>query len=92
MSARLAHEVAALERTNARLRDALARRATRLPRWAIVVLLVEMGIACGATPLAIRLGGALGRGAAEALDMPLGGPSDGVPGYCVQPAPAQSDP
>ncbi len=83
VSARLAREIAGLEATNARLRTILARRPTRLPRWAIVLLAVEACVACGGTLATTRVGASLGRSAVEVEYAPWGGPSEGTPGYCL---------
>jgi hypothetical protein len=75
-------QVELLERANARLHATLARSPEQFPRWVIAVLVVEVLLLCGGSLLAALVGASVGRAVAGAQDLPLGGPSDGVPPYC----------
>jgi hypothetical protein len=77
MSMSLREELAVLERDNVRLRATLARRPTRLSRWAKAAM---WGLAFGtllATALAVTVGTWLGDGLNGIAHVPWGGTPDG---------------
>jgi hypothetical protein len=78
-------QVELLEQANARLRATLARRPEQLPGWVFVVLVVEALIICGGSMVAALVGASVGRAIESVQELPLGGPSDGLPAYCLHP-------
>jgi hypothetical protein len=76
-------QVELLEHANARLRASLARRPEQLPSWVVPVLVVEALLFCGGSTVAGLVGASVGRALDDVQHLPLNGPSDGVPRYCL---------